>query len=525
MPDRVLKSSLSKFLRPSPRFERPRCSSGRQLMLGPLLGLAALSSCSHLEPPGARDAKTSVTVRAPHSNLAGAAGNSELDAALPFVPTGTKLASIAWRTWIYTDTTPKRTRYGYLRMGEVVDARGPEAVNDGCRGGWYRVNPRGFVCLGKGATLDLNDPLLPMSAVRPVRGQSLPYRYVRAGDPPPLLYFKLPSARQWTEIEGDRSGRIAIWKERVERMFPGYLASLGTAPPFLLNGASLVKPYGVKQPLRYQLHAGRAGREGGFALQSVFTHEGRVFGLTTEHDLIALDNTEPATESALAGVQLQKGEDLPVGFVKLPMATRYELLPNGEMRVTEALPKRTAVKLSGKKRQAFYELTDGSYVPAEALLVVPKRDTFASFATGTRKWIDVSILSQTLVAYEGRHPAYVTLVSTGRGVLADPETTLATVTGTFMIHTKHITATMDGDEDRADSLELRDVPFVQYFHKGYAFHGVYWHDDFGKVRSHGCINLAPRDAAWLFDWTDPQLPQGWHSVINLERGTVVLIHP
>ena len=51
---------------------------------------------------------------------------------------------------------------------------------------------------------------------------------------------------------------------------------------------------------------------------------------------------------------------------------------------------------------------------------------------------------------------------------------------------------MDGDEDRATRYSLLDVPFVQYFHKGFALHGTYWHDEFGRKRSHGCVNLAPK---------------------------------
>jgi lipoprotein-anchoring transpeptidase ErfK/SrfK len=121
---------------------------------------------------------------------------------------------------------------------------------------------------------------------------------------------------------------------------------------------------------------------------------------------------------------------------------------------------------------------------------------------------------------------YVTLVSSGRGGLADPEKVEeATARGTFMIFQKDVSSTMDGDEDRADSYSLRDVPFVQYFHKGYALHGTYWHDEYGKVRSHGCVNVAPIDAAWLFEWTDPVVPPDWHGVINKERGTVVLVRP
>jgi lipoprotein-anchoring transpeptidase ErfK/SrfK len=63
------------------------------------------------------------------------------------------------------------------------------------------------------------------------------------------------------------------------------------------------------------------------------------------------------------------------------------------------------------------------------------------------------------------------------------------------------------------------------FHRGFALHAAYWHDDFGRVRSHGCVNLSPRDAAWLFEWTDPHVPTTWHSALNKERGTVVIVRP
>jgi lipoprotein-anchoring transpeptidase ErfK/SrfK len=190
---------------------------------------------------------------------------------------------------------------------------------------------------------------------------------------------------------------------------------------------------------------------------------------------------------------------------------------------------REGVKLTGRMVPfdgvKFWEGRDGIFVPQASVLLLQKRASYPSLAEGNRKWIDVSIRDQSLIAYEGTKAVYVTLVSTGLAGLADPEKAPATVRGTFMIVSKHVSATMDGDEDVSDSYSLRDVPFVQYFHKGYALHAAYWHDEFGKVRSHGCINLAPIDAAWLFEWTDPEVPKGWHGVVNKERGTPIVIHP
>jgi lipoprotein-anchoring transpeptidase ErfK/SrfK len=59
-----------------------------------------------------------------------------------------------------------------------------------------------------------------------------------------------------------------------------------------------------------------------------------------------------------------------------------------------------------------------------------------------------------------------------------------------------------------------------FFHEsGYALHGAYWHDNFGYRMSHGCVNLRPDDASWLFRWTDPVYePGNWYS-----RGTGTLV--
>jgi lipoprotein-anchoring transpeptidase ErfK/SrfK len=68
------------------------------------------------------------------------------------------------------------------------------------------------------------------------------------------------------------------------------------------------------------------------------------------------------------------------------------------------------------------------------------------------------------------------------------------------------------------------VPYIQYFQDGYALHAAYWHDQFGQPKSHGCINLAPLDARWLFFFTKPDLPLGWHGVMRALTGSVVWIH-
>src|SRR5687768_3264743 len=158
----------------------------RAFVFGLTFGLAA--ACSRHEPPGAsRRVAPQLVGSASASASAGRAPGATDPAGtvadnLPFSPAGTRLASIAWRTWVYTDTGPNRERYGYLRAGSIVDAREPAIINDGCRGGWHRINPRGFVCIGMGASRDLSHPVVVASSVRPARGAGLPYIYAVAGD-------------------------------------------------------------------------------------------------------------------------------------------------------------------------------------------------------------------------------------------------------------------------------------------------------------------------------------------------------
>ncbi|MGC4089118.1 MAG: L,D-transpeptidase [Polyangiaceae bacterium] len=505
------------------------------------LAFSSALGCARREPPGAERVANSVRSVGSGQLMASpvlgptpsAQPSSEqlgtLSDNLPFAPDGTKLASIAWRTWIYSDVGGKRTRYGYLRAGAVVDARGPAIKNDGCAGGWYRINPRGFVCVGMGATLDLNHPVVVASGVRPVRKQALPYLYVLSGETPPLLYFRLASRDEMRDAEGENIfARAANFRERVKvQGLSELLEPVAPPPEFLSQKRALEKPYGTKESLHQKAHAGPAPTDSGFAVARVFDWQNRLFGLTTELDVIGLERTKVVRPSEFHGVELFEGEALPAGIVEPRYAQKYSLSEGGELRANGSFGYREALKLTGRSRPGgMLEVVGGAWVAEAALRMVKPRTSFPSTATGDRKWIDISIKEQTLVAYVGRRPVYVTLVSSGRGGLGDPETQQATVRGTFMIYQKDVSSTMDGDDDAAaDSRSLLDVPFVQYFHKGFALHGAYWHDEFGKVRSHGCVNLSAVDAAWLFEWTDPPVPADWHGVLNKERGSVVVIHP
>jgi hypothetical protein len=83
--------------------------------------------------------------------------------------------------------------------------------------------------------------------------------------------------------------------------------------------------------------------------------------------------------------------------------------------------------------------------------------------------------------------------------------------------------------DNVEDLEAREnyaieaVPWVMFFERGYGLHGTFWHRRFGEKRSHGCVNLAPLDAEYLFFFTEPRLYPGWTAALPTPRDPGTLI--
>jgi hypothetical protein len=343
--------------------------------------------------------------------------------------------------------------------------------------------------------------------------------------PTPPLYARLPTDGEQLEAEPDLKSHLRklIAMEKDASFVPP--PEPDPTPASLLYGRPAPSLANVfRSPTALVLDHARA--RSGFALLSTFDHEGRRFGLTTELAVIPIDRTRVIKPSSFYGLRLDDEVTLPVAFVRTKHAARYEARQDGGLEKGASLGFREAVPLTTRSRTVsgvrYLEAKDGTFVrDAEVVRIDPMK---RAPGWSDRRWLDVSILHQSLVAYEGKKPVYVSLVSTGRDGLGDPKKTHSTIQGTFLIHTKHVTVTMDGD-DVGDEFDLRDVPFVQYFTQGFALHGAYWHDDFGTPRSHGCVNLAPKDAAWLFNWTDPEVPAAWHAALTLKKGTLVYIHP
>jgi len=128
-------------------------------------------------------------------------------------------------------------------------------------------------------------------------------------------------------------------------------------------------------------------------------------------------------------------------------------------------------------------------IPA-AGVYVPDESQAPPAPTSAGKVILVSTTEQRIYAYENGQLMRTHLVSTG--LPATP-----TVLGDYNIYVKYT-----ADDMRGADYFLPQVPYTMYFFQGYAIHGTYWHNAFGRPMSHGCVNLPVSEAEWFFNWAD-----------------------
>lgn len=115
----------------------------------------------------------------------------------------------------------------------------------------------------------------------------------------------------------------------------------------------------------------------------------------------------------------------------------------------------------------------------------------------TNRWIEINLFQQTVMVYEDGRLLFATLMASG----LEP---FYTQPGLFQIYEKKPLETMRGafEADRSDFYYLQDVPWTMYFDQARALHAAYWRTYFGYRQSHGCVNLSPGDAQWLFNWAE-----------------------
>jgi lipoprotein-anchoring transpeptidase ErfK/SrfK len=146
------------------------------------------------------------------------------------------------------------------------------------------------------------------------------------------------------------------------------------------------------------------------------------------------------------------------------------------------------------------------YAQATHLRVVPPSELapLSPHVVSTDKRIVVRLRDQLAIAYEYDIPVFMARVASGAEF---SNGRFLTPVGRHKTFHKRPSRHMAAGDLASNGYDLPGVPWICYINeKGVAFHGTYWHNDYGRPRSHGCINLTPAAAKWIYRWTLPKVP-------------------
>jgi hypothetical protein len=369
------------------------------------------------------------------------------------------------------DTAPL---LGSIARGTRTKVRGELAVETSryCRGGvFYAIEPFGWICAADTQPTTLPLTTAPALALEP--GTSLPYRYVMVVVPEEST---LP---MWGSVDELRAGA-----EPQRQLSRGDTVAL---PPSSEGRPTTTTVDGV----RYHVSA-----------------DGKVLPVEGTFQLKSFSEWQ--------GVPLAAAEHLPFAWVTPRKAKVYDR-PKGT--VVEELERRTRVAVLEEVMEGaarWVRIGEGRFIRADQLNEV--RKIARPEGTGSNeRWIDIDLGEQVVVAYVRDQPVFATLTSSGRPPNRTPR-------GNYPVWGRASAVTMKSQSYDDKPYYVNRVPWVVFFQAHNALHAAYWHDRFGTVKSHGCANLAPKDARYLFEWLEPRVPAGWTGVRSWDLTPAPVVH-
>jgi hypothetical protein len=525
--------------------ERPHAHPSRVILRRAAalpLAAACFAACAASPPPlpaptpsaapSPKGASAEHSPPAPPSNEAQAksdltgepeAKTPEPDTAQPAKPNGPRLTSQGYVTWVYGRPRADEHHFlGYIRYGTSVALRSTDTVSgQNCPGGFYQVEPRGFVCRDRTVTLDPSPAFVAQALATAPSPGPFPYRYALSNGTP--MYNRVPTAAESRRRETP-FGPAGKWQPLYRTLAlhedlaaPDPILAEGAIPPFLDGG-------GLASEGRIGLERQVIPLGSMLAFTRAFTAEGRTWLLSADRTVVPADRVRAFRPSAFHGIRLGEDESLPLAWIRGKARSKVRRNDTGALEKTaEEWPLRSHVGLTGAgvteggTRYLETRERDAAGLPlylveADATVVELPEKPPRALRPG-RKTIHVSITQGTLLAYEGTTPVFTTLISPGAGGVPvkgqDPVRASTTPLGTYTITFKDRAATMSPEKGDNRSFWIADVPYTQYFNPPFALHASYWHERFGDKASAGCVNLSPLDAQTIFEWSDPPVPAEW----------------
>lgn len=232
-------------------------------------------------------------------------------------------------------------------------------------------------------------------------------------------------------------------------------------------------------------------------VQTITENEGHVWYQINYGEWMKDEDIIKTNVSEFTGMEIHSHPERPFGWMVVDYW--YSLEPGAE-------PPPDAIKLP---RYSFIEVYDaveddegwlwyaigGGRWMRQTYVSLIDPDARPEEVAADEYWVEIDLYEQTFAAYVGDTMVYAGLVSSGLN-------RWPTFEGLFQVWDRHYKTKMSGAEGKVDYYFIEDVPHTMFFDNDIALHGAFWHDRFGYKHSHGCVNMPPRDAEWVFYWSE-----------------------
>jgi hypothetical protein len=226
-------------------------------------------------------------------------------------------------------------------------------------------------------------------------------------------------------------------------------------------------------------------------------NEGRLWYMLDYNQWVREEDFTPTQMSTFSGFEIYSQPQRPFGWMVTDFA--YSDAPGAEpspnaIKLARHSPVQIYDAVVDDEGWIWYDIGQGRWMRQTYLSIIEVKPRPEEVGEN-EYWVEVDLYEQNFAAYEGDRMVYAGLVSSGLNRWPTNE-------GLFQVWERWLTTEMSGAEGKVDYYVVEDVPHTMYFDYDIALHGAYWHDRYGYKHSHGCVNMAPRDAEWIWYWSE-----------------------
>ncbi len=369
------------------------------------------------------------------------------------------IGALARRVPIRSRPSPAATALGFLTAGATIGRSEQPVGRDACPEGWYEVSPRGYLCLDTQSSTDPRHPTLQARGLLANRTAALPYPYAIA-------------RRSSALFEPDPDHQDGV-RER---------GRLSKGTTFAIVGSwETLDEYDQRQRL----------------------------AMLTLGTFVPTRDIEPVRLDSSIGLALDgTTQKLPLGFplgAKTPSYRFSGTRPSPQGFLDAQSPVALTVKTRFVENDRYLLLTNDNYVAERDVVVARQRQSFPDFVAASTHWVDIDVDQGIVVMYQGEHPTFVTRTR-GR-----PNESIQR--GTAWVRLKQLTdlsSIKTSKERRGGDF---DVPWVVELDSGVTLRAGLGAPSDTSPTPATTIELHPEDAARLFRFLEPSVPEGWHAVV------------